>query len=159
MASSSLVLCSIIPRYWIILVSVTPCAAPNISSIADRSQLILPNNESMPGIWNKMKIKSYVIDITVFFHGLLDEIMFTEISMVEARSYRKAILTSIISKFNTCTVYCLKTVQFWWSVGQKRNKHNFTNGQTPEYIKISINVLTKCFIKDFRCSDKCRKKC
>ena len=69
---------------------------------------------------------------TMVFHGLLDEIMNTEISMVEARSYRKAILTSIILKFNTCTVYCLKTVQFWWSVGQKRNKHNFTNGQTHD---------------------------
>ena len=48
MARSSLVLCSIIPRYCIILLSVTPVVAPNISSIEDRSQLILLNSDSIP---------------------------------------------------------------------------------------------------------------
>lgn len=39
---------SMIPKYWSIFCAVTPWVDPNISSIAERSQLILLNNEPMP---------------------------------------------------------------------------------------------------------------
>ena len=65
MASNSLVLCSIMPRYCIILLSVTPEAAPNMSSMADLSQLILLNNDSIPENILDNKSKKGVIKIRI----------------------------------------------------------------------------------------------
>ena len=59
-ANSSLVRCSTIPRYCTTLLSVTPEAAPSMLSMADRSQLIFRNNESMPATGKQRTPAQYI---------------------------------------------------------------------------------------------------
>lgn len=91
-----------IPRYCIILPSVTPDAAPSMSSMADLSQFILLNNDSIPdknSTLIRAKIQNIESDYKKQGQNLKSEIDIMS-SAKDKKSYQKHVLTLIYSLKN-----------------------------------------------------------